>query len=235
MGWDRNSNREFDQFASSYHQALDRGLRLSGESSDYFAHWRVIILKQQLDRAGKRIRSILDFGCGTGTTIPILQEIFSTDTVVGVDISEQSLEIARKNLPGAKLFNTSALPPGFRVDLVYTNGVFHHMSSQEQGLAFQYMSDRLKAGGYVALWENNPFSPAARLVMSRIPFDKAARMVWPKQARALAEGAGLSVVSTRYEFIFPRMFSSLRFLENRLHAFPLGAQYMILSRKQPRD
>jgi hypothetical protein len=81
------------------------------------------------------------------------------------------------------------------------------------------------------MWENNPWSPAARFVMSRIPFDRDAVMVWPGEARRLASLAGLSVVRTDYAFVFPNVLRFLRRIEPSLSGFPLGAQYQVLSQK----
>jgi hypothetical protein len=81
------------------------------------------------------------------------------------------------------------------------------------------------------MWENNPWSPGARLVMSRIPFDRDAIMVWPVQARRLVREAGLSVLGTDFAFVFPRSLRFLRSTESSLRRLPLGAQYQVLSIK----
>ena len=81
------------------------------------------------------------------------------------------------------------------------------------------------------MWENNPWSPAARYVMYRIPFDRDAIMVWPSEARRLAQCAGLSVARTDYAFVFPRSLRFMRVLEPTVRRLPLGAQYQVLSLK----
>ena len=83
-----------------------------------------------------------------------------------------------------------------------------------------------------ALWENNPWNPGTRYVMSRIPFDRDANLVWPHQARRMLREAGLRVLRSDYLFIFPRWLKRLRFLESFLSGFPLGAQYQVLAVKQ---
>src|SRR5438067_881542 len=59
---------EFDSFASNYEETLAKGLRFSGEQSEYFARGRVNALAAHLasrpTMAGASL--ILDFGCGTG-------------------------------------------------------------------------------------------------------------------------------------------------------------------------
>src|SRR5687768_13505829 len=51
-----------------------------------------------LDRLPPRA-AVLDLGCGTG--VPVARELAKRFTVTGVDISARSIELARKNVPGA--------------------------------------------------------------------------------------------------------------------------------------
>jgi hypothetical protein len=43
--------------------------------------------------------------------------------------------------------------------------------------------------------------------------------------------AGFEVLRTDYLFFFPRSLSALRFLDPLLRPIPMGAQYLVLSRK----
>lgn len=121
---------------------------------------------------------------------------------------------------------------GFKADLAYCNRVFHHIPPAERAGVLAKVAGNLKPGGYFALFENNPWSLAARWVMHRIPFDRDAVMVWPKQARRLLSNAGFDIVATRSYFIFPKSLSSLRALERPVERLPLGAQYLVLAVKQ---
>jgi hypothetical protein len=67
--------------------------------------------------------------------------------------------------------------------------------------------------------------------MHRVPFDRDAVMVWPKEARRLARQAGLTIVRTDYAFVFPNKLRRLRPLEPALRRLALGAQYQVLSVK----
>ena len=68
--------------------------------------------------------------------------------------------------------------------------------------------------------------------MSRIPFDRDAIMVWPRQARKQMRDVGFDVLLTDYCFLFPAMMSWLRWSEGFVRHVPLGAQYLILSKKR---
>ena len=69
------SDSQFDQYANNYETALQQGLSVSGESSDYFATGRVKWLRNSLeDIQGRSFASetVMDFGCGTGNSVEFL-------------------------------------------------------------------------------------------------------------------------------------------------------------------
>jgi SAM-dependent methyltransferase len=178
-------------------------------------------------------KSVLDYGCGTGTATPYLIDVLGAERVVGVDVSAESLNVARKSNAhlAVEYRLVDEFAPSSTMDLVFCNGVFHHICPKEREAAARYVANSLRPGGVFAMWENNPWSPAARYVMSRIPFDRDAVMVWPHEARSLAEGAGLSAIRTDYAFVFPRSLRLLRVIEPLARRLPLGAQYQVLARK----
>jgi SAM-dependent methyltransferase len=223
----------FDEYASSYDVALGRGLAVSGEHKDYFARQRVCWLAERLRDLGLRPRSVLDFGCGTGSAIPFLLEMLAPQAIVGVDDSSASLEVAagRCTVPGVRFMLRAALDATQSFDLVFCNGVFHHVVPSERPVMVAQIHRALRPGGVFALWENNRWSPAARYVMSRIAFDRDAQPMSAAQGRALAEGAGLQLLRTDFLFVFPRFLRRLRWLEPHLARWPLGAQYQVLSRR----
>ncbi len=224
----------FDQFAGDYDAALQQGLAVSGESKDFFAAGRIAWLRLRLEKlGGPPPRSVLDFGCGTGSATPFLHEVFPLESLCGVDVSAKSIEIARQSHPDPRnRFSVlPAAPPGESVDLAFCNGVFHHIPPSGRSAAVRYVFDALRPGGVFAFWENNPWNPGTRLVMSRIPFDRDAILVWPAQARRLARGAGFDILSTTSQFFFPAALKRLRFLEPMLAPTLLGAQYLVLCRK----
>ena len=83
-----------------------------------------------------------------------------------------------------------------------------------------------------ALWENNPWNPGTRYIMSRVPFDRDAIVITPFEARRLLRDAGFEIISTDYLFVFPHLLRALRPLERLLTPFPLGGQYLVLARKR---
>jgi len=90
------TSSEFDAYAAEYDAQLARGISISGEDKNYFARGRVVWLARCLARLQKHPRTALDFGCGTGSATPFLLNQLKLNSLVGVDASVQSLEIARR-------------------------------------------------------------------------------------------------------------------------------------------
>jgi len=221
---------EFDSFAAEYDAALDRGLSLSGETKDFFAHGRVQWLKQSL--GGLPVMRVLDYGCGVGSTSPLLKEVLGASSVIGVDVSKEEIALAKVRPEHGLEFSTlDDFSPAGDVDVAYCNGVFHHIPLDQRSDAMLSIRDSLRPGGLLSFWENNPWNPGTRLVMSRIPFDRDAILVSAREARRLARAAGLEVLATHFLFVFPKLLGALRPLEASLSALPLGAQYQVLCRK----
>jgi len=221
----------FDEFASDYDAALDRGISLSGEGKDFFARGRVEWLRQFVDR--DNLDRVLDYGCGTGSTSPLFQSILGARSVIGVDTSKEEIAIASRSAGSGITFSTiDDVEPKADVDLAYCNGVFHHIPVAKRANAMTYVWNSLRPGGIFSFWENNPWNPGTRLVMSRIPFDRDAILVSAGEARNLASAAGFELLGTHFLFFFPKLLSALRPLERRLTSVPLGAQYQVLCRKK---
>ena len=223
----------FDRYAEHYGPALARGLGVAGESQEFFAEGRIAWLRRRLAGLGVRPRRVADFGCGVGDSIPILRRVLGAEWLLGVDISQASLDLARSRHADADARFTlpEELDGERELDLIYTNGVFHHIAPEARPAAVERLVRALRPGGVLSFWENNPWSLGARLVMSRIPFDRGAKMVSASGARKLLRDCGLEIERTDFLFIFPRPLSRLRSLEPRLSRLPLGAQYQVLGRR----
>lgn len=217
--------------SDEYDAMLGKGIALSGEGKEYFIAGRIEDLRRHLPREF-RPRQILDFGCGTGTATAYLAEAFPEADVVGVDTAEAALKRAEQ-LYGSKRVRfrpVDALEQQEAFQLCYVNGVFHHIEPARRDGAAHRIYSALGAGGFCALFENNPWNFGARLVMKRIPFDRDAIPLAAPEARRLLRRAGFDVSRpARFLFYFPRPLAWLRRLEPSLAALPLGAQYYLLA------
>ena len=226
-------NPLFDQYAEEYDDALAQGLSVSGENKDYFAHGRIAWLSSLLRKSREDSRSVMDFGCGTGTSTPYFFNLLGAESVLGLDVSAKSLELAKRTYTGARaqflLFDQ--YQPVEQIDLAFCNGVFHHVPVNERPAAINYIYRSLRPGALFAMWENNPWNPGTRYVMSRCPFDQDAITLTPPQARRLVRAGGFQVLRTDFLFIFPHALRWLRWLEAYTSRMAFGAQYQILCRK----
>ncbi|MEM9353922.1 MAG: methyltransferase domain-containing protein [Planctomycetota bacterium] len=223
----------FDAYAAQYEQALSRGLSVSGESAEYFAQGRIAWTAKLASRLLEDAEAVLDFGCGVGIAAPLLSGAFRPRSLWGFDPSMQA--IARANRDHSDPTNTfisdPAELPAEAFDLAYCNGVFHHIPPERRAESLSILHAALRPGGLFAFWENNPWNPGTRYVMSRIPFDRDAETLSPPHARRILREAGFEVLRTDAWFLFPAALAALRPLEKLVHRLPLGAQYLVLARK----
>ena len=224
---------DFDFYADSYDRALAEGLAVSGENREYFAEGRVKWLAGRLHRMGSRPLLVIDFGCGTGSTSPILLEFLRPNCVIGLDSSARSIDVARRKYASERIHFSlvQEYEPSEAADLIYCNGVFHHIPPELRGSSLKFLHQALRPGGLFSLWENNPWNPGTRFIMSRIPFDRDAVTLSPLESRSLVRSEGFSVVRTDFVFFFPRFLKLLRPTEKLLSRVPLGAQYQVVCQK----
>jgi len=227
------ASQGFNQYAVDYDRMLADGVALSGEGQDYFSRGRIAWLKDCCQKLHQAPQRIMDFGCGTGNAAPLLLDEFRAESIVGVDPSRKLIERANCDYRSDRitfLHSQDYLPQG-EIDLVYCNGVFHHIPMWRRVMAMQYVWHTLRPGGYFAFWENNPWNPGTRYVMSRIPFDRDAVTLTASEATGLLQSSGFHILRKDFLFIFPRAMSLFRWIEPYLAGFPIGGQYLVLARK----
>ena len=228
-----NKTAEFDAFAASYDSDLHKGISVSGEDKDYFANGRVQLLSKRLKQIGNTPFKIMDFGCGTGSAIPFLRNQFPQALIVGAEVSEKSIQIAQQvhNHKNVQFILLENLRLDQSFDLVFCNGVFHHIPKHERAAAIETIRAVLRKGGCFALWENNPWNPGTRIVMSRIPFDRDADPINPLESKKMLRYGKLQIAHIDFAFYFPNLLRLFRCFEPLLLKVPLGAQYQILATK----
>ena len=224
---------EFDAYAANYDDSLSEGLRVSGENKDFFAEGRVAWLRKCISGLGLQPQGVLDFGCGTGSSTPFLLGLNGACSVTGVEVSPKSLAIARSRhgSPRARFEILDGCQPTGQFDLAFCNGVFHHIPPAERRRAVDFCFHSLRPQGLFSFWENNPWNPGTRYVMSRITFDRDAITLSSIEARRLLRTSGFKVLRSDFLFYFPRSLRFLRWAERFLTRMPFGAQYQILCRK----
>jgi SAM-dependent methyltransferase len=223
---------EFDAFADSYRECVDSTLGIAGENADYFAEGRVEWMRKVLADE-PNINNVMDYGCGIGLGTPHLLTLPDVRSLVGVDVSERSLELGRAKFgsPQVRFASFAEYEPAAEIDLAVVCSVFHHIPLADRSAAMRYIYDSLRPGGLLALWEHNPWNPGVVYIMKHSPIDQDAIPVKPHLARRIVREGGFSVIRTDYQFIFPGPLRALRGLEPFLARWPIGAQYLVLARK----
>jgi SAM-dependent methyltransferase len=223
----------FDDYAQHYDDALNRGLAATGEPKDYFARGRIQWLSRCLQELSEQPRLIMDFGCGDGSTSEFLLAMSKESSVIGVDTSAKSLELATRKYGGgrASFSSIAQYEPRGELDLAYCSGVFHHIPLAERTSAVDFVYRSLRPGGIFSLWENNPWNPGTRYVMSRIDFDRDAITLPPPEAKRLLRSGDFEILRRDSLFYFPKPLKWLRWIEPYLSGLPLGGQYQVLCRK----
>jgi SAM-dependent methyltransferase len=224
---------EFDRFASSYDKDLSKSLAITGEGRLFYARQRIDWTARCASRIELPVERILDFGCGDGTNVPILAGEFKADDVLGVDISSASIALARQTYrtSAASFLGRDEWTPDGTMDLAFCNGVFHHIPPAERIECLDAIQRALRPGGVFAFWENNPWNPGTRYVMSQCAFDENAITISPREARKMLSAAGFKVLRMDSLFYFPHQLRFLRPAERWLRGLPLGGQYQVLCQK----
>ncbi|HVJ39335.1 MAG TPA: class I SAM-dependent methyltransferase [Stenotrophomonas sp.] len=215
---------DFDQYTKNYNELLHDGTKFFSPSEEYFARYKVDVVRQTI---AKPVNRILEYGCGIGRNIPALRHAFPGTEVVGTDISAASLEIARTENPESR-FEVEA--PNLHLgtfDLIFVAGVFHHIPPAERTAAIKTLSGRLADGGSLFVFEHNPYNPVTRRIVSNCPYDADAVLLKPVELRNLFSSAELKVRASRYCLFIPPRFSSIAGIEKHIGWLPLGGQYWI--------
>ncbi|WP_174300184.1 class I SAM-dependent methyltransferase [Caulobacter sp. S45] len=226
---------EFDRFADEYTATHAGNIRLSGETPDYFARYKIEEMRRRWDaQARPEPSAVLDFGTGIGNSLPYLAKLFPGAAITGVDVSQRSLQVAAHRFPGVAhllAYDGSAIPlEGGSFDLIFSACVFHHIDQAEHGAIFAELHRLLSPGGMMVVFEHNPVNPATRYIVATCPFDENAVLLPAAALKKSQAEAGFREVEVAYTGFFPGPLRALRPLERFMTALPVGAQYYTVAR-----
>lgn len=169
---------------------------------------------------------VLEIGSGTGTES--LWMALNGANVIGIDITEERLQLAnkRKKILESKFgidLNVNFLKKNvlemseMRFDVVWMEQAFHHLEPREQVL--QKISTLVKSGGYVVISESNAMNPLNQLqlfmrrgfktIKKFIDADGVEhvygdeRILTANKLKSHLRAHGFEILSIRYYRIFP--------------------------------
>lgn len=110
-----------------------------------------------------RIENVVDFACGTGRITQLLCDALPEAKVVGVDISESMLEVARTSVPAARFECidgrdlSEKLISEDSVDLITAIRFFSNANSSLREAAIDQFTSALRPGGYAVVNNHRNF------------------------------------------------------------------------------
>jgi SAM-dependent methyltransferase len=108
------------------------------------------------------VRSLLDFGCGSGRVLPHMAALAPSARAAGCDIDRDAIDWAGRNLPEFR-WRVSAFRPPLpferdSFDLVYSISVFSHLDEPMQDRWLQELQRVLRPGGVALLSVHGAFA-----------------------------------------------------------------------------
>jgi ubiquinone/menaquinone biosynthesis C-methylase UbiE len=224
----------FDAHAKTYSEDIDAVLGRYGANHDFFTQHKAsliqdLLLERFFDPAAVHL---LDVGCGVAK----IHEYFrgKYNGVSGVDVSENSLDIAKVNYPefNYSVYDGQRLPLGDKsVDVTIAICVFHHVPPEQWQELANEMLRVLRPGGISIVIEHNPYNPLTRHIVNTCPLDEGVVLLSPSTLRKLFSLHNQTKVETRTILTIPAKTKFLRTIDKVLGNLPFGTQYYLVTEK----
>lgn len=224
-------NAEFDGFADEYRSLHQANVTIFGEALEYFAQYKVTALRAIVAGHGVQARHILDFGSGTGNSIPEFSRSFPEARLTCADVSQRSLNLATQRFPGLAdnlRIEGDRLPvadSGF--DVAFSACVFHHIAHNKHRNWLRELHSMTRPSGLLCVFEHNPLNPLTRYQNNTCPFDTNARLIRAGWLMRQCLAAGWTRPCVRFYLFFPRVLKALRGWERGLSWVAFGTQYSL--------
>lgn len=226
---------EFDTVAEEYQEQHRSNIAITGEAPEYFAEYKINLVRQFTGQKNLDAAHILDFGSGIGNSIPHFNRFFPAAKLTCADVSQRSLDIANSRFPGLGQnirIEGAQLPfHDESFDVAFSACVFHHIPHAEHVHWLKELRRVTRPGGIVAIFEHNPLNPLTVHAVNTCPFDVNAKLIRAGNFVKTYQQAGWQRPSVRYHLFFPRALAALRGLERHLSRVAIGAQYSIVATK----
>lgn len=225
---------DFDKHADDYRNVHSDNVKISGADSSFFAEYKIKLLQHY----EKDINlNLLDFGCGDGMSELFIEKYFPSFSNTGIDISEKSIESARRRQLNKSVFicfdGLNILAEDESVDVVFIAAVFHHVAFDKHKKILSEIYRVMKPSARIYFFEHNPLNPATRYLVNTCVFDKDAKLLSHWYSKRIFSESHFQIIQCRFILFFPRWkwISFLWRMENKMGNIPLGAQYLITAKK----
>jgi ubiquinone/menaquinone biosynthesis C-methylase UbiE len=230
----KNASAQFDEHADSYNEAVNAAIAFTGMSVDFFTRvkigYLVDIVRHMLPSAHGA--KLLDVGCGVGNGHPLL--LGNIGSLTGTDVSERSIELARKKNPTIEYVTFGGIDLPFndeRFDVVFAISVFHHVPVPDRSALVREIKRVLRSDGLFVIFEHNPRNPLTRRAVNNCEFDNDAILLDRLTCESLMATSGFQDIKTRFILTLPASGPTLRAFDRLFSALPVGAQYYTTGRK----
>jgi ubiquinone/menaquinone biosynthesis C-methylase UbiE len=231
---EEDSGVDFDDHAPHYDDAVDRSVSFTGRDAAFFARRKVELLEEIVRPHLGSLQglSLLDVGCGTGTT----DRHFASRvrTLHGVDVSEEMLVQARRTVPTANFswYDGEKLPfADESFDVVVAICVLHHVATSKRFKMVSEMVRVTRSTGIVGVFEHNPFNPLTRHAVNTCELDKNVVLLPSNHAVGLLRDAAEGEPDVRHYLFSPLGGAVGCSLDRHLMRVPLGGQYVAWVRR----
>ena len=217
-----------------YVAQVNRSIAFSGVEQSFFTRGKAKRLLEILRRRGcepAQMR-LLDIGCGVGLIHRHIAGEFAE--LVGTDVAHDALKTAWRNNPSVSYREQigQQLPvEAGAFDAVTTVCVMHHVPPDQRPRFIAEARAALRPGGWLMVFEHNPWNPLTRLAVARCPFDFDAVLIDPVRMTRILREAGFVDVAREFLFFTPFANTFAVRLEDKLRAVPAGAQYVAIGRR----
>ena len=142
--------RKVDDTKYDYKELVKKGYDKCAEK---YMKARISEKEESLELLIERLKNgsaVLDIGCGSG--IPVAKQLSKNYKVVGIDISQSQIELAKENVKNAKFYCDDIMKTDLEnesFDGVVSYYAIFHIPKEEHKLLFNKIYNILKPGGYL--------------------------------------------------------------------------------------
>jgi ubiquinone/menaquinone biosynthesis C-methylase UbiE len=225
---------DFDRYAKDYEEVVDRSVSFTGRNSAFYARRKVDILEEVVrpELGSLQGLSLLDVGCGTGTTDRFLAQ--RVRTLHGVDVSEEMLIQAKRNVPEAEFtwYDGEMLPFDDQTfDIVVAICVLHHVPPSMRSKVVSEMVRVSRPEGVVAVFEHNPYNPLTRHAVKECEIENDAVLLSARDTSEMLKESADTEPECRHYLFSPLGGAIGCSLDRHLRKIPFGGQYVAWVRR----